>query len=61
MEGNIIYHYCGVETFLNIIRNHTLRLSDLCKSTDSLELKSLLDAVQEEIMNQYRNNNMWIY
>lgn len=57
MEGNIIYHYCGVETFLNIIRNHTLRLSDLCKSTDSLELKSLLDAVQEEIMNQYTNNN----
>ena len=57
MEGNMIYHYCGVETFLNIIRNHTLRLSDLCKSTDSLELKSLLDAVQEEIMNQYRNNN----
>ena len=57
MEGNIIYHYCGVETFLNIIRNHTLRLSDLCKSTDSLEIKSLLDAVQEEIMNQYRNNH----
>ena len=57
MEGNMIYHYCGVETFLNIIRNHTLRLSDLCKSTDSLELKSLLDAVQEEIMNQYRNNH----
>lgn len=57
MEDNIIYHYCGVETFLNIIRNHTLRLSDLCKSTDSLELKLLLDAVQKEIMNQYRNNH----
>lgn len=56
MEDNIVYHYCSVDTFLNIIRNHTLRLSDLCKSTDRSELKSLLDAVQEEIMSQYRNN-----
>lgn len=57
MESKILYHYCSVETFLNIIRNHTLRLSDLCKSTDGLELKSLLDAVQKEVMNQYRNND----
>lgn len=56
MKDDIIYHYCGIETFLNIIRNHTLRLSDLCKSTDSLELKSLLGAVQEEILEQYKNN-----
>ena len=56
MKDDTIYHYCSVETFLNIIRNHTLRLSDLCKSTDSLELKSLLDAVQEEILEQYKNN-----
>ncbi len=57
MEDKILYHYCGVETFLNIIRNHTLRLSDLCKSTDSLELKSLLDSVETEVMKQYRNNH----
>lgn len=57
MKNNTIYHYCSVETFLNIIRNHTLRLSDLCNSTDRLELKSLLDAVQDEIMNQYRFND----
>ncbi len=36
MSDNLIYHYCSVETFLNIVRNHTLRLSDLCKSTDKL-------------------------
>lgn len=30
---------------------------DLCKSTDSLELKSLLEAVQEEIIEQYKNNH----
>lgn len=53
----ILYHYCGVETFLNIIRFHTLRLSDLCKSTDSLELKSLMEAVEKEVAEQYRTNN----
>lgn len=60
MECETMYHYCGVEKFLNIIRNHTLRLSDLCKSTDSLELKSLLRVIQEEVMKQYRNNNDFI-
>lgn len=37
MEENIIYHYCSVETFINIIRNHTLRLSDLCSTTDNMD------------------------
>lgn len=54
MENNIVYHYCTVETFLNIIRNHTLRLSDLCSSNDKAELKSLLGALRDEIINQYR-------
>lgn len=52
----IVYHYCGVETFLNILRNHTIRMSDLCKSTDRLELKSLLDAIKEKIMERYKEN-----
>lgn len=57
MEDMILYHYCGVETFLNIIKFHTLRLSDLCKSTDSLELKSLMETVEKEVAEQYRTNN----
>lgn len=54
---DIVYHYCSVETFLNIIRNHTLRMSDLCKSTDRLELKSLLDAIKEKVMERYRKED----
>ncbi len=34
-----VYHYCSVETFYNIIRNHTLRLSDIEKSNDFMEKK----------------------
>ena len=54
MKNSIIYHYCTVETFLNIIRNHTLRLSDLCSSNDKAEMKVLLGALENEIINQYR-------
>ena len=54
MENNIVYHYCTVETFLNIIRNHTLRLSDLCSSNDKAEMKILLGDLENEILNQYR-------
>lgn len=60
MKENIIYHYCGVETFLNIIRNHTLRLSDLCKSTDRMELKALLEKIKEKILERYRNSGDFV-
>ena len=45
----MVYHYCSVGTFLNIIKNHTLRMSDVLKSTDDMEAKSLLDAVKKRI------------
>ena len=50
-----VYHYCTVETFFNIIQNHTLRLSDIEKSNDFMEKKwaiqKCLDYIQEN-----RNN-----
>lgn len=56
MQNNIVYHYCTVETFLGIIRNHTLRLSDLCNSNDKAEMKALLGDLKDEIINQYREH-----
>lgn len=35
----IVYHYCSVETFYNIVLHHTLRLSDIEKSNDFMEKK----------------------
>lgn len=49
----MVYHYCNVGTFLNIIKNHTLRMSDIFKSTDNLEAKSILDLVQNRIYDMY--------
>lgn len=34
---DVVYHYCSVETFYQIITNHTLRLSDIEKSNDFME------------------------
>lgn len=35
----ILYHYCSLSTFYNIIKNRSIWLSDISKSNDSLELK----------------------
>jgi Protein of unknown function (DUF2971). len=34
----IIYHYCSTDTLLQIIKNKTLRLSDISKSNDAAEM-----------------------
>lgn len=34
----LIYHYCTMDTFVSIIKNQTIRLSDITKSNDSMEL-----------------------
>lgn len=44
-----VYHYCSTETFLNIIRNRTIRLSDINKSNDYLELKAMCSLVINEV------------
>ena len=37
----ILYHYCSVDAFHEIIKNKTLRLSEIEKSNDSLECQWL--------------------
>lgn len=38
---DILYHYCSVDTFVKIIQNKTLRLSEIVKSNDSMECQWL--------------------
>lgn len=35
---NILYYYCSMDTFVNIINNRTIWLPDVTKSNDSLEM-----------------------
>lgn len=41
MEDNTLYHYCSFETFLAIIKNKTIQLSEITKSNDSEEIEFL--------------------
>lgn len=47
--GKILYHYCSVETFFNIIVNSTLWLSDVEKSNDYQECILCREYVNEFI------------
>lgn len=39
MTPRILYHYCSLETFQNIVENKSIWLSDVQKSNDSKELE----------------------
>lgn len=56
-KKRIVYHYCSVETFLAIIANKCLRLSDLNKTNDYMEKKwtlKLIDSVLLECLKEYK-------
>lgn len=54
-----IYHYCSLETFLQIIKNKTIRMSDINKSNDRLECRALVDSIKAvtlDLLVQYEND-----
>lgn len=51
----VVYHYCSVETFFQIITNHTLRLSDIEKSNDFMEKKWAIQQCLQHIRNNLHN------
>ena len=42
------YYYCSLNTFLNIIKNKQIYLSDPLKMNDSLEIKWYLEKLNSE-------------
>lgn len=53
-DPNIIYHYCSLSTFLNIIKNKTLRLSNIVKSNDYLERSYIVSCCEDAIINYFQ-------
>lgn len=52
---NILYHYCGVDGFFNIIKNATIWLSDVSKSNDYQECilcRDRIDKCIEKVMEE---------
>lgn len=52
---DVVYHYCSVETFFQIVTNHTLRLSDIEKSNDFMEKKWAIRQCLAHIRNNLHN------
>ena len=50
---SLIYHYCTLDTFVQVIKNKTIRMSDLNKTNDYLEKtwgkRFLYDTLCEEL------------
>jgi len=56
MEENnpdILYHYCSADTFYEIIKSKSLRLSDITKSNDSQELKWVFTSFKKDFTLSY--------
>lgn len=50
-----VYHYCSLATFLNILNNKSIWLSDISKSNDKQELSWLKNRYESFLHNQWIN------
>lgn len=46
----VLYHYCSLDTFKNIMDNKSIWLSDIRRSNDSMELKWIMGQCQEYML-----------
>ena len=46
---SILYHYCGEQAFFSILQNQIIRLSDITKSNDKNELKTIYLLYKEQL------------
>lgn len=53
-----IYHYCLLDTFIQIIKNKTLRLSDLNKTNDYMEKKWGIDFLYYVLCEELQNKGI---
>ncbi len=53
----MIYHYCSLDTFAEVIKNKTIRLSDLDKTNDYMEKRWGIDLLQEALKKELENNS----
>lgn len=54
----ILYHYCSVNTFLSIVENYNIWLSDAEKTNDNTEMRWLFDKIKsviDEIISSYED------
>ena len=52
----ILYHYCSIDTFKEIIKNKTIRLSDIFKMKDFSEVTHILKLLPDILAEEYTKN-----
>ena len=50
-----LYHYCSLNTFEIIAKNKTLRLSDITRSNDSMELRYAINLIDDSLEAAYKS------
>ncbi len=53
MKNGTIYHYCSTEKAYSILKGKTIRLSDIIKSNDSLEMSILFPEYFDDLLKVY--------
>lgn len=56
----LIYHYCSMDTFNIIMKNKTLRLSDITKSNDSQEKLLIYNHLKKAMTNAFKSVHLTI-
>ena len=60
MAEKIVYHFCNINTFYSIISNQTLRLSDITKSNDQLEITWAISIIRKVFEKKYAELEEWV-
>lgn len=53
-----LYHYCNVNSLKEILKNKTLRLSDIRKSNDPREITFLFEEYRKWIKDNFKDNEL---
>ena len=53
----IVYHYCSLESLNSILKNRSLRLTNILKSNDSMEISWICRYYDAEFKRAYENSD----
>ena len=54
-KNMIVYHYCSLESLNSILKNRSLRLTNILKSNDSMEISWICRYYDAEFKRAYEN------
>lgn len=57
VSNDTVYHYCSSNSFLSIISNRTIRMSDILKSNDSMEIRWIVPLIKKGFEDYYKKTN----